>query len=113
MFKSLNGEAITNHNSCHETIKGRMNVNQLECRAKPRDVRNDNAHYHGAKCGQYQGPRSTALQEGPTLCPQHMHDEGLQTIPLSSKDTMLIAIEACEVCMLSMTQQREYIKIWG
>ncbi len=44
MLESLNSEAVSKHDSNHETIEGRMDVDQLECWAKTRDIRNDHAH---------------------------------------------------------------------
>lgn len=49
ILESLHGQAISQHDSCHEAIKGWFNVDQLECRAKARDVRNDDAQHHCAK----------------------------------------------------------------
>lgn len=79
-YVSLHGQAISQHDSCHEAIKWWVDVDQLECRAKARDVRNDDAQHHCAKRGQNQRPCSTAVQEWPALCPQQMHNEGLHNI---------------------------------
>jgi len=77
ILESLHGQAISQHGSCHEAIKGWVDVDQLECRAKARDVRNDDAQHHCAKRGRDQRPCSMAVQEWPALCRQQMHNEGL------------------------------------